>query len=174
MIISLSSIQGTVLNIVCIIFIHLFGSWMCLKLPRNCFEGNNVLFQTFGWEAEGKFYRFIKVKEWKEFLPDGAKLFKSGFQKKRLKEKNEQYFSEFVLETKRAELTHYVSFLPLCFFFIWNPIEAFLLIIIYGVLANAPCIIVQRYNRIRFGKIVRKIKQKKKSVLHNSSSNINY
>ena len=178
MIISLTPLVGTVLNIICICFIHLFGSWICLKIPRGWFKINDWLFRNYWWEEKGKFYRLIKVKKWKEFLPDGAKLFKAGFQKKRLQEMKEDYYHEFLLETKRAEFTHFVTLIPLFFFFIWNPIEAYLLIILYGLIANGPCIIVQRYNRIRLSKVVRKINQKKKSgVIPSSSDNasqINY
>lgn len=171
MIISLSPVVGTVLNIICIFLIHLSGSWICLKIPRDSLEVSEGVFRTFRWEEDGSIYRFIKVKKWKEYLPDGAKLFKTGFQKKRLQEKNEDYLFEFLLETKRAEVTHYVTLLPICFFFIWNPIEAFLLILLYGLISNVPCIIVQRYNRIRLRKVVSIINQKKKSVIQHSSSN---
>ena len=170
MIISLKPLVGTVLNISCICFIHLFGSWICLKIPRGWFKINTGLFRTYWWEEQGRFYRLIMVKKWKEFLPDGAKLFKAGFQKKRLQEKSEGYYHEFLLETKRAEITHYITMVPLLFFFIWNPIEAYVLILLYGIILNVPCIIVQRYNRIRFSKIVSKLNNKKKSGFMPSSS----
>lgn len=174
MIISITPLVGTVLNIICICFIHLVGSWICLKIPRGWFKISNSLFRALWWEENGTIYRLIKVKKWKEYLPDGAKLFNSGFQKKRLKEMNEDYYYDFLLETKRAETTHYVSLLPLLFFFIWNPIEAYVLILFYGLIANVPCIIVQRYNRIRFNKVVKKINQRKKGgILHSSSNNSN-
>ncbi|WP_096154558.1 MULTISPECIES: glycosyl-4,4'-diaponeurosporenoate acyltransferase CrtO family protein [Bacillus] len=168
MIISLTPITGTALNIVSILSIHLIGSWVCLRIPKKWFLKNNNLFYHFQWEENTQLYSMLKIKRWKEYLPDGSKLFKHGFQKKRLKEKNEAYFYSFIMETKRAELTHFVTFFPLCFFFIWNPVEAYLAILLYGVLANLPCILVQRYNRMRFNKVLGRFIQKKKRYRNNS------
>jgi glycosyl-4,4'-diaponeurosporenoate acyltransferase len=88
-------------------------------------------------------------------LPDGAALFKEGFEKKRLKETNMEYLNWFMRETCRAELTHWIVFLFGPLFFIWNLWWVGIVMILYASLANMPCIITQRYNRIRLRRISR-------------------
>lgn len=41
-----------------------------------------------------------------------------------------------------------LAFVPL--FFLWNPWWADLVIVAYAIAANVPCIVAQRYNRVRF------------------------
>jgi len=43
-------------------------------------------------------------------------------------------------------------FVPI--FFLWNPWWADLIIVIYAVAANVPCILAQRYNRLRFHRLL--------------------
>lgn len=60
-----------------------------------------------------------------------------------------------MIETQRAEWTHWVSMLPAPLFFIWNPVWAGWLMILYALIANLPFIIIQRYNRPRLLKLIR-------------------
>jgi hypothetical protein len=38
-------------------------------------------------------------------------------------------------------------------FFLWNPWWGDLIIVLYALVANLPCILVQRYNRFRLQKL---------------------
>jgi len=126
-------------------------------LRREYFNPQSRAFRKRDWENEGKFYQDIFfVKKWKGLLPEGAALFAQGFRKKRLQGKNEDYFSTFVAETCRAEGVHWVTmgFAPL--FFFWNPFWVGVIMMLYAVIVNAPCIITQRYNRIRLQRLLHK------------------
>lgn len=35
------------------------------------------------------------------------------------------------------------------FFFLWNPVALGAAMVVYALVANAPCLLVQRYNRAR-------------------------
>jgi len=59
---------------------------------------------------------------------------------------------KFVIETKRAELVHLLSILPIVVF-IKSKKSIKVINIVYVVIANVPCIIVQRYNRPKLQRI---------------------
>jgi hypothetical protein len=83
----------------------------------------------------------------------------TGVQEKTLKEKNKDYVSMFVAETCRSEGVHWVTMIFAPFFFLWNPLWVGVVMIGYAVAANLPCIITQRYNRIRLERLLhRRIK----------------
>ena len=64
----------------------------------------------------------------------------------------------FAAETKRAELTHWLTIVPAPVFFLWNPVWAGWVIIAYALIANLPFIITQRYNRGRIESILNSAK----------------
>ena len=89
--------------------------------------------------------------------PNGAALFKKGFRKKRMTSLNKEYLDRFILEVCRAELAHWVVILSSPVFFICNYWWAGFIMIAYAFAANLPCILAQRYNRIRFRMILRRM-----------------
>ncbi|MEQ1787645.1 MAG: glycosyl-4,4'-diaponeurosporenoate acyltransferase, partial [Acidimicrobiales bacterium] len=60
----------------------------------------------------------------------------------------------FVAETRRAEYGHWLALACGPAFALWNPPSGLVLMTAYGVLANAPFIAVQRYNRQRAQRIL--------------------
>ena len=105
--------------------------------------------------------RAAQIKKWKQHLPDGARVLgRLGFQKKQLDDKSVEYFGAFLMETCRAELTHWILILFAPFFFLWNPQWVGFFMIFYALLENAPFIIAQRYNRYRFRRLLEQNKLK--------------
>lgn len=138
---------------------HLGIAWLTLLLPDRFFQTDTWFYRSKSWEKNGQTWdQIFGVKKWKERLPDGAAFFKSGYQKKRLATKTTQNLATFILETRRAELTHWLAILPAPLFFLWNPVWAGWFMIGYALVANAPFIIVQRYNRPRFIRILNRQK----------------
>ena len=136
--------------------IHLGVSYIISRQTLSSFDPDSWLYKKRHWERNGRVYeRIFRLKSWKSKLPDGAVLFKGGFRKKHLKENNREYFTSFVEETCRAELTHWLVFLFGPLFFIWNIWWVGIVMILYASIANLPCIITQRYNRIRLQRIRR-------------------
>jgi glycosyl-4,4'-diaponeurosporenoate acyltransferase len=72
-----------------------------------------------------------------------------------LKETSKHYLDSFIRETCRAELTHWIVFLFGPLFLMWNLWWVGIIMIVYATLANIPCVITQRYNRIRLQRIAR-------------------
>jgi glycosyl-4,4'-diaponeurosporenoate acyltransferase len=124
-------------------------------IPSSYINIKSWIYKNRHWEQNGGIYeKYFKIKSWKGLLPDGSALFKKGFRKKTMVSKDKEYLKLFVLETCRAELVHWLVILFSPVFFIWNPCWAGLIMIIYAFLANLPCIIAQRYNRLRFMRIL--------------------
>jgi glycosyl-4,4'-diaponeurosporenoate acyltransferase len=155
MLFNLSHFWIIFLNIFIWVVIHLGISYFCSLMPLSFFSGEIRFFKTKRWESGGKIYqKFFKIKRWKKIIPDGGSIFKGGFPKKHLEDKNIKYLKTFFYETKRAELTHWLTILPSPIFFLWNIWWAGIIMIFYALLANIPCILLQRYNRARLEKII--------------------
>jgi len=131
-------------------------SYIMSRQPLTSFNIDSWLYRKHDWEKNGRFYeRLFRLKSWKRRLPDGAVIFKNGFEKKRLKGTNKDYLDSFIRETCRAELTHWIVFLFGPLFLIWNLWWVGIVMIVYATIANIPCVITQRYNRIRLQRIAR-------------------
>jgi glycosyl-4,4'-diaponeurosporenoate acyltransferase len=154
MLLSLPSLPTVLLDIAAWLIIHMGVSYLMTHIPLGLFDTGFWLHKPRKWEKNGKIYvRKFRLKKWKRRLPDGAALFKKGFQKKHLMGLDRVYLDNFIRETCRAELTHWTMFLFSAVFFIWNPWYVGIVMIVYAILVNMPCIIIQRYNRIRLKRV---------------------
>jgi len=158
MLLHLPTLPTILLDIAAWLIIHMGVSYSMTHIPLRSFDTEFWLYKQRKWEKDGKIYvRIFRLKKWKRRLPDGAALFKKGFQKKHLKALDDVYLDDFIRETCRAELTHWIMFLFSLVFFIWNPWWVGIVMIVYAILVNAPCIIIQRYNRIRLKRVCAKL-----------------
>lgn len=124
-----------------------------LSVPLSKFAEDRPLFRLHSWEQTGRIYRRgIVVHKWKSSLPDGGPWF-GGFSKKKLAGRNHAYLRMFILETCRAEFAHWCMLCSSPLFFLWNPPWACWVMAAYGILANVPFIVVQRYNRLALMRI---------------------
>jgi glycosyl-4,4'-diaponeurosporenoate acyltransferase len=60
------------------------------------------------------------------------------------------------VETRRAERGHWLAMAGGPVAALWNPPLGVALMVAYGVLVNAPFIVVQRYNRQRAARVLRR------------------
>jgi len=156
MLVHLPTAITVLIDVIAWFVIHMCVSYIMSRQPLTSFNNNSWLYRKRKWERNGRFYeKFFRLKSWKRRLPDGAAIFKNGFEKKHLKGTNKDYFDSFIRETCRAELTHWIVFLFGPLFLIWNLWWVGIVMILYATIANIPCVITQRYNRIRLQRIVR-------------------
>lgn len=151
-----------IIDIVLWAAIHMIVAFGATQMKADRFNPDSWLYRQKKWEKNEHLYtRIFRIKQWKEFLPDGAAWFSGGFAKKNLQEKSSDYFQVFIKETCRGEFTHWIvlGFSPI--FFLWNYTWAGFIIIGYAIIANVPCIIAQRYNRIRFQRILTRMSERK-------------
>ena len=154
MIFHLATPVTIIIDIVAWFIIHMSVSYIMSRQPLASFKLDSWLYRQRNWEKNGRIYeRLFRLKSWKKKLPDGAAVFKNGFEKKRLKETSQRYLLDFISETCRAELTHWIVLLFGFIFLIWNIWWVGIVMIIYATIVNMPCIITQRYNRIKLRRI---------------------
>jgi glycosyl-4,4'-diaponeurosporenoate acyltransferase len=103
-----------------------------------------------GFERHGRAYeRVLRIKAWKDALPEAGSLFRGGFSKRRVTRHDRAYLERFLAETRRAERAHWGVLALGPVFFAWNPWWLAVAMLGYAFVANVPCILVQRYNRGR-------------------------
>ncbi len=155
MFISLTPFSAVVVNILAWLILHLGVAWLGMRMAPGRFKPAGWIFRERRWERNGLFYETVfAIKAWKSVLPDGAALFSQGFRKKSLQDSGEDYYSRFVVETCRGELVHWIVTGCSLLFFVWNSWRIGLIMVAYGVMANLPCILAQRYNRLRLVRVV--------------------
>lgn len=136
------------------LLIQLGVSKMMISLDAQKIHTSAWLFRERRWELGGRVYEALFVKTWKDHLPDAGPWFKGGFRKGNLSSRSTDFLNKFVLETCRGELSHWLVMFSAPLFFFWNRPWVGGLMVAYAVLGNIPCIIVQRYNRIRLARLL--------------------
>lgn len=125
------------------------------RIPTARLRPEGVLFRLWGFERGGRFYeRVLGIKRWKGLLPDGAAVWRSGFRKKHLAERDAAYLQRFVQESCRAELVHWLMFPAWALFAFWNPPGVMAVMLVGMAVSNVPCIVTQRYNRARLERVL--------------------
>jgi glycosyl-4,4'-diaponeurosporenoate acyltransferase len=149
--IELPTVWVVVLNIAGWPAIQFTLAWSFTRMPVNWFNPGDAR----AWEKGGRFYEHVfGIKRWKDWLPDAARWFGSGFAKGSLAGTEPDYLRRFICETWRGELCHWAALAFAPVFFLWNPWWADLVMVSYAVAANLPCILAQRYNRLRLRRLL--------------------
>jgi len=135
-------------------FIQLALARLFLLIPDASFADDTWITRIRPLEQRGLLYRhFFFVQHWKGLLPDGASLL--GGRSKKLASRRFADLASFAIETRRAEIAHWCMLLCTPVFYLWNPPWACVVMTLYGLAANLPCILVQRVNRIKIERILR-------------------
>ena len=107
-----------------------------------------------------RFYEdVLLIKQWKNLLPDGAKWIGGAFHKSQMRATDPAYLNRFIVETWRGELCHCGALLFVPVFCLWNPWWGNCVILAYAIIANLPCLIAQRYNRLRLRHLLARMNQ---------------
>jgi glycosyl-4,4'-diaponeurosporenoate acyltransferase len=124
--------------------------WPAERLARD-----GAVTRLRGFEDRGRWYeRRWGIRSWKDRLPEAGAFFGDGFSKRGLRGRDAEHLERFVIETRRAELTHWAVLACGPLFFLWNPWGLGIVMVAYAVIANVPCIAVQRYNRARLQRVL--------------------
>jgi glycosyl-4,4'-diaponeurosporenoate acyltransferase len=144
-----------VLDVVVWAVVSTVTGYVTHRLPPQRFASDGFLTRLRPFEADGRWYeRRLAIKSWKDRLPEAGAVFQGGFSKRSLRSASIDDLERFVVETRRAEVTHWVVLAAGPFFFLWNPWGLGLVMVAYAVVANVPCLVVQRYNRARLRRVV--------------------
>lgn len=152
-----------IISVIVVIFIDGLTAYFIHKFPKHLF--NPERFKEKKWEKG--FYNFIKIKKWKDKIPEIGEL-TCDFSKSEIKDPNDpEYILMFLQEIGYAEVIHFLS-CPLGFLIIFVipfQIELILAITLPVALINSfynlLSALIQRYNRPKLYKVyLRKLELK--------------
>jgi glycosyl-4,4'-diaponeurosporenoate acyltransferase len=141
--------------------VAVWGGWSALvgywahRRPASSFAHDTWLFRIRAFERGGRVYERMGIKRWKDRLPEAGALFTGGFSKRSVRTRDRARLERFVVETRRAEWTHWTIMLATPVFLVWNWWWIEILMVVYALAANGPCLVVQRYNRARLARLLR-------------------
>ena len=125
------------------------------RLPDERLDADHWLLRERSFEGGGRLYRTtLAVPRWKRLLPEAGALFSGGFDKRALPSRDSAQLDRYQRETRRAELGHWLAMAPLPLFALWNPPWLWPAMAVYAVAVNGPCIVSQRYNRLRISRVL--------------------
>ena len=108
------------------------------------------------WEQDGAWWnRHLHVRRWRDAIPEAGSLF-GGYSKRHLPSRRSQDLERFRLETVRAERVHWLLLASSLLHPIWCRPTVALGMFAFGVVANVPFIVVQRTNRGRLQRLLRR------------------
>lgn len=136
--------------------IHIGVAWFITQQKPSMFMNEPWYLRLRRWETPLFYETLFRIKVWKPLLPDAAPWFNKGFSKKNLNARDANYLKRFVLETRRGELSHWICLCCSVIFFLWNALWVSGLMVCVGIIFNLPCILVQRYNRLRLINVINK------------------
>ena len=125
--------------------------YVAARAPDTRFAHDTWLTRIRVWERDGRTWERLGVRRWKAVIPELGALF-GGRSKRRLPSRDRDGLVQFTVETRRAEAVHWAVPLGLGVMPIWSPTWVTAVMAAYAVAANAPCIVIQRYNRARAGR----------------------
>ena len=122
------------------------------RLGPDAFKRDGWLTRLRPFEADGRFYEeTLHIKQWKGRLPEAGDLFRDGYDKRVVTRAD---LPRYVIETRRAEYTHWAIMAAAPLFLLWNPFLVWWAMVAYALIANLPCLVIQRYNRARVLRIL--------------------
>ena len=135
---------------------------MCIG--RN-FRADAFPFKPYAFERQGRFYEKLRIRKWKNRVPDMSKYLRF-LPRKQLTDTSCGRVKLLVQETCVAELVHgglMILALPVLLCREW---WAVLLVAVYDLLGNLPFILIQRYNRPRLLRLAEKLERREGALVH--------
>lgn len=130
-----------------VLVVGILSHYVGEALPRAWFHPDRFPFRAFSWEREGKIYDKLRIRDWKDQLPDMSRVMKDMIPKRVGTCPTAEKVMILVRETCVAELIHWL--LALCggvvYLFWKNSVGVLLSFLVF--LGNLPFILIQRYNR---------------------------
>ncbi|MEB3200029.1 MAG: hypothetical protein VKK62_05845 [Synechococcaceae cyanobacterium] len=89
------------------------------------------------------------IRLWKRWIPDAGGVLPGGVNKASLVRRDPPSLRRLVLETRRAELVHWLLLPGGVVTALWLPPAAVLVNVLFALVFNLPCLLLQRWNRAR-------------------------
>jgi glycosyl-4,4'-diaponeurosporenoate acyltransferase len=142
--------QGIVLNSVVWMLTHYLAGQVITLTSYRIHNPGRFPYRTMPCETESLYRRLFLITLWKRFLPEGSVIFFGGFNLKKVESMAESgKIERYMRESCKAELIHLLDLglIPLTLFF--NYWWGHIIVVVALTAVNIPCILSQRYNRLR-------------------------
>jgi glycosyl-4,4'-diaponeurosporenoate acyltransferase len=157
MIVPLSESTAVAVSVVAWVAASLvIGRW-AVSWPDHRLEATGPFTRLRGWERHGGWWiRHLRVLRWKDQLPEAGEFFAGGRSKRHVGSPRREALSAFRRETIRAERVHWLVMATGPVHLIWCPPVVGAGMVAFGVVFDAPFIIVQRVNRGRIDRVLKR------------------
>ncbi len=129
------------------------------SLPRSMYDAERFPFRSYGWERDGRVYEKLGVRWRKDHSIDMSRFMPAAFPKQNNMSRDPAHMRRLIQEMCNAELVHWILAL-------FSPVFAYLIEDWYGVaisigyaLSNLSDIMIQRYNRPRVLRLLKRIEK---------------
>ena len=116
--------------------------------PRQ--EGSRRRLQAY--ERQGR------IRRWKAWIPDAGAALPGGIRKGSLVRRDAEALRRLLAETRRAEWVHWALWPLWSLTLLWLPPAGVVLNLLFATLFNLPCVLLQRYNRLRLQRALGRLK----------------
>ena len=154
---SLDPVPNVLVDVAAWAVVHAATGYAVHRLPLRALDRDTWLTRIRSVEDDGRLYSRVGIRRWKDILPEAGAMFAGGMSKRQLPSAADGGLDRFAAETRRAELGHWSAMAGGPLFLLWNPIPIGAAMIAYGVAVNAPFIAIQRYNRARVLRALRRV-----------------
>lgn len=139
------------------------------------FHPDTFPYKLYRFEKDGTVYDKIKIHKWQNKVIDMSRIFTKLMPTKKLDKKVHSKLPVLIQETCIAEMTHHMlSIAGLYCLSIWKGIGGIIVTLIYITLGNLPYILIQRYNRPRFIKLLERYEARERLLKSRNSAEIIY
>jgi glycosyl-4,4'-diaponeurosporenoate acyltransferase len=127
--------------------------WLANRLPSSALDHDTWLTRARPWpQSEAGYEKRLAILRWKSLLPDAGDALPGGVRKNSLVSRDPAALQRLVEETRRAELVHLAIWPFWLCTALWMPPAGVLVNMIFATLFNLPCLLLQRYNRLRLAR----------------------
>lgn len=136
--------------------LSLLAGWWATGWPVSRVARVGPLTRLRAWERDGRWWnRHLAVRRWKDALPEAGALF-GGYAKDHIRSRAAADLDRFRAETIRAERVHWLSAATGVLHVLWCRPSLAAALAVLGLAGNAPFIVIQRTNRGRLDRILRR------------------
>jgi glycosyl-4,4'-diaponeurosporenoate acyltransferase len=144
--------------------VHASTGYLAHRTPLRRLQRDVGPLRLTRWEREVRVFERLRIRRWKDKLPEAGALFAGGMSKRSLPGVDAGGLERFAAETRRAEWAHWWALGAVPLFALFNPPVAAAAMVVYAVAANGPCILVQRYNRARLRRALARSRSSRETI----------
>ena len=131
-------------------------------VPKRWLKPEKGWFRSFSFERNGAVYEKLGIRKWHNKVPDMSRILPKLMPAKNLSGAYEERLPLMIQETCVAEAVHItVSIAGLRCPWLWPGIGGVTVTAIHIVFLNLPFILIQRYNRPRLIRLLKKLQTRK-------------